>query len=337
MRLGLSGMLAALAAMTQAGTAFAQGVWPEECKLTRMAELPISFKSGHAIIPAQIGGKTVAMELDTGSPVTGLTKDTIADLGLVTHLQNSRLILDIAGVVADEYVRVSDFKLDHMERGGVYFSVLQPMRDAGGALGADVLRNYDVELDTAHGRLTLFRPHPCDDRAVYWTGTYTVIPISTVTGNGNRNGFGTVIPGRVVKGGLNKEGVLNAGHIRVPVTLDGQQVDAVIDTGAPLSLISMSEAKRLFGIDAANTDVKAAGRLVGGAGGELQAYSYPFKTLTMGGVSVTNPKIRIGEGQNFLQADYASLLLGMDLLQQLHLYIAYNEGKLYVSSADAGH
>jgi hypothetical protein len=29
------------------------------------------------------------------------------------------------------------------------------------------------------------------------------------------------------------------------------------------------------------------------------------------------------------------LLLGMDVLQKLHLYIAYGEGKIYMTSADA--
>jgi predicted aspartyl protease len=318
-----------LGALTCPGPASAQGAWPEDCKLVRMAELPMSFKSGHVMIPVQVDGKDLLMEVDTGNAVTGLTRPTVADLGLVTHRQNSRIILDIAGTLADEYVRVDDFKLDHLERGGINFGVIGPLPEAGGDLGVDVLRNYDADFDFGEGRLSLFRHHPCSDRAVYWTGTYAVLPFTTVTGNS------TVIAGSVVHNGMNKASVLNAGHIRVPVTLDGQEAYAVIDTGAPVSVISMQEAGRLFGLSATSPDVEKTGKLTGGAGGQLESYSYPFKTLTIGGVTVTNPRIRIGEGRNFLQSDYASVLLGMDVLQKLHLYIAYGEGKLYMTSADA--
>jgi predicted aspartyl protease len=323
MRFNLLGIYLLLGALTYPSAASAQGAWPEGCKLVRMAELPITLQGGHAMIPVQVNGKEVLMVVDTGQPITSLSKAAITDLGLVTHLQNSRLMMDIGGRIADEYVRVSDFRLDHLERGGVYFGVMEYMPEAGGLLGPDVLRNYDVDLDFGQGRFSLYRHHPCADRAVYWTANYAVLPFSSID------------RGRVVEGGANKEGVLNAGRIRVPVTLDGQETYAVIDTGAPTSVISIVEAEHLFGLTAASPDVKAAGHLSGGAGGEVIAYSYPFKTLVMGGVTVSNPQIRISESRNFLLGNYASMLLGMDVLQKLHLYIAYDEGKLYMTSADA--
>jgi len=327
MRLGFLGVL--LAALMWPGMALAQGTWPEDCKLVRMAELPMTYKSGHAQIPAQVNGKDVAMEIDTGTAITGLTKTTIAGLGLVTHRQDSRIIFDVAGRLSDEYVRVNEFRLDHLEKGGDYFDVLAPLRDVDGLIGVDVLRNYDADFDFARGQLNLFRHHPCADRAVYWTGNYVALPFSSVTGNN------TVMPGRIVNGGMNKMGVLDDGHIRVAMMLDGQEVYAVIDTGAPVSVISMQEAQRLFGLSAASPDVEKAGKFSGISGGELPSYRYPFKTLAMGGISVMNPNIRIAEGRNFLEPDYASLLLGMDVLQKLHLYIAYGEGKIYMTSADA--
>lgn len=330
MRFNPLGLCLSLAALTCPGAALAQGAWPDDCKLVRMAELPMSFKAGHVTVPAQVDGKDVAMIVDTGEADTGITRETVASLGLITHRQDSQIVVDIAGNVADEYVRVGDFKLDHLERGGIYFSVLASMRGAGGALGVDVLRNYDADFDFGAGTFNLFRHHACADRAVYWASAYAAIPFTTVN-----SGTTTPSPGRVFSGGVNKAGVLNAGHIRVPVMLDGKEVYAVIDTGAPLSVISMEEATRLFGLSAASPEVEKTGMLTGGAGGTLQSYSYPFKTLTMGGVAVTNPRIRIGEGRNFLQPDFASLLLGMDMLQKLHLYVAYGEGKLYITSADA--
>jgi len=55
----------------------------------------------------------------------------------------------------------------------------------------------------------------------------------------------------------------------------------------------------------------------------------------MGGVTVTNPRIMLTEGRNFLSSNDATILLGMDMLPRLHLYIAYREQKLYVTDAQA--
>lgn len=324
MRAKFAAILFAMAAALPA-KALAQGAWPEGCKLTRMAALPMQLgEGGLPLIPVQLDGKDVRMGVDTGGFATSLTRDTVADLGLVTHRMDSVIIHDVGGKIADEYVRLKDFKLDHLERGGIDLSVMESMGGAaGGLIAPDLLRNYDVEFDFGQGQFSLFRPHPCDGRAVYWTGDYTVLPISTVN------------QGTVVSSGVNQSSVMNDGHIRVPVILDGKETYAVIDTGASTSAISMAEAARLFGLSATSPDMKEAGHFRGGSGGEVTAYSFPFKTLVMGGVSVANPQIRIGEGRNFLETDFASLLLGMDVLRQLHLYIAYREGKLYVSSAEA--
>lgn len=303
--------------------AFAQGAWPEDCKLVRMAALPMTFKAGHVMIPAGINGKDVAFIVDTGGFATALSRKTVTDLGIVSHRMNSVIIRDVGGKIADEYVRVENFRIGQLQRGGVDLSVMEAMREADGLIAPDILRNYDVEFDFGGGQFSLFRPHPCADHAVYWTGAYAVLPFSVVHN------------GRALSGGANVGGVMNDAHIRVPVTLDGQETYAVIDTGAPTSVISMQAAARMFGLDVSSPNVRDAGKLAGGSGGEVKSYSYPFKTLTMGGVTADNPRIRLSEGRNFLENDFASLLLGMDVLRQLHLYIAYREGKLYITGADA--
>ena len=67
----------------------------------------------------------------------------------------------------------------------------------------------------------------------------------------------------------------------------------------------------------------------------VSAYIYPFKTMTMGGMSIANPPIEVTDGRNFLGRDFASLLLGNDVLSHFHLTIAYREQKLYVTDAEA--
>jgi predicted aspartyl protease len=306
MRLKLLAM-AVLAALAFPNAVFAQGAWPEDCKLVRMAQLPMTFKNSHISIPASVNGKDLALAVDTGGYASSLTKAATDNLGLVRHRMNSVLIRDMGGKVADEYVHVDNFRIGNLQRGGVDLLVMESFAGFDGLIAPDILRNYDAEFDFGGGEFNLFKPHSCADHAVYWTGSYATIPFN----------------------------ITQDGHMRVPVTLDGRDTYAIIDTGAGISALSIQSAGRLFDLDATSPDVKKVGKLTGLSGGEAAAYAYPFKTLTMGGVTVTNPQIMLTEGRNFLSSNDATILLGMDMLPRLHLYIAYREQKLYVTDAQA--
>ena len=294
-----------LAAIVTPQAAFAQGDWPDDCKLVRVARLPMMLRANHVSISGSINGRDVTLAIDTGGYASGLTREATDNLGLVRHRMNSVLIRDMGGKLADEYVRVDNFRIGNLERGGVDLMVLASFAGFDGLIAPDLLRNYDVELDFGGKEFSLFKHHPCAGRAVYWTGSYAVVPFD----------------------------VTHDGHIRVPVTLDGQDTYAVIDSGAGLSAISMQSAKRMFGIDADSPNVEASKQLTGASGSQIRAYTYPFKTLTMGGVTVANPRVELAEGSNFLGENDASVLLGMDVLSRLHLYIAYREQKLYITDA----
>ena len=58
----------------------------------------------------------------------------------------------------------------------------------------------------------------------------------------------------------------------------------------------------------------------------------PIGTLDFGGVAVTNPRIAISS-DNFTKGLGNDLILGVGILRQLHLYIAYEEEKLYITPA----
>jgi predicted aspartyl protease len=272
-----------------------------------MATLPMAVHADHVSIPAQVNGNDVTLAIDTGGFASSLTQAAADRLGIVRHRMNNVVIRDMGGKVADEYVQVNKFRIGNLERGGVYLSVMASFPGFDGLIAPDILRNYDVELDFAGNRFNLFRPHPCKDRAVYWTGNYAAIPFS----------------------------VTSDGHMRVPVTLDGQDTYAIIDSGAGVSALSMQSAHRLFGLGPDSANVTAVKALEGASGSKLNAYAYPFQTLTMGGVTVGNPHIALTEGRNFLESNSAAILLGMDVLSKLHLYIAYRAETLYVTDANA--
>jgi hypothetical protein len=92
--------------------------------------------------------------------------------------------------------------------------------------------------------------------------------------------------------------------IAFPVTLDGKKLLAVLDTGAFNTTLDQSDAS---GFSASQ-----------------------FKELSFPGVTVKNPKIYVRPFKTGLVRT-VDLLLGMNVLRQLHIYIAMQERKVYIS------
>jgi Aspartyl protease len=123
-------------------------------------------------------------------------------------------------------------------------------------------------------------------------------------------------------------------HITIPVTLDGKQLIAVADTGAARSFMSLDVAKAIFGLDEKNPALKSLGAVSINNVASEQLYHYPFQSLTFEGIAVRNPDIAITKGSDD-DKDDPQLVIGIGVLRQLHLYIAYKEQVLYLTPAEA--
>lgn len=304
MRQIILGVLLAVSALSRPVHARARPDGPADCKLARLAELPMAMKSGHVVIPASINGKDVTLGIDTGGPFSSLSLAAAHRIGNVGHRDD---------------LRIGDHELDR-----VYMAWMESFPGVDGLIAPDVLSRYDVEFDFGAGVFRLYKPHPCAGHAVAWPGPTTIIPFT----------------------------LTDDGHVRMPVTLDGQSAYAILDTGAPISILSMQDAGRMFGITPDSANIEASKTTVSGLWSNLHlapytsgvwnapsravsAYAYPFKTMLMGGLLLTDPPIKVMEGRNFLGSDSAALLLGNDVLSRFHLVIAYHEQKLYITDAAA--
>jgi hypothetical protein len=63
-------------------------------------------------------------------------------------------------------------------------------------------------------------------------------------------------------------------------------------------------------------------------------YRFPFDTLSFEGVTVQNPDIDIIPGETYGKLN-PQLIIGINVLRQLRVYIAYKEQTLYLTSAEA--
>jgi predicted aspartyl protease len=276
-----------------------------QCRLIRIASVDMAIENGgRPTVPMKVGDKTLTMLIDTGGVMTTITDSAADSLGL--HKQ--RIADDM------ETHMVGDVRLDHfvvapqIEFGGLkaqnFPFVVMPNEgaDMDGTIGPDILAAYDADFDFANAKFNLFSRDHCPGQVVYWTkDPYADIDI-------------------VIQRG---------GHIKVPVTLDGHRLTALIDTGSWRSALSLETAKSVFSLK--DEDLKPLEH--SNKGSRL----HPFGTLSIQGITVNNPDIVLlpDAFAHLGDFDTPDMLLGIGILRQLHLYISYRERKLYVTPASA--
>lgn len=282
----------------------------EDCRQQIAASLPLEIDlTGRIVVPAAIGGHPIGMLVDTGSPSSVLRQGVADALGLKSEIVTAPVRFEIfGGVHLNHYTKAKDFSLGGMTLAKALFllapdDAMSPGSD--GLLGADFLSNLDVDFDFANAKLNLFAPHRCEGRAVYWTqdeAAIAKVPIS----------------------------LEDARHIDVPIEIDGKPLRAVFDTGASRTVIDLETEMAMFGLTPDSPGMERLGK----ASDSNPSYRYTFKTLTFEGVTVKNPVIVFVSEEESHWHTY-KVLLGIGILRQLHLFIAYKERMLYVTAATA--
>ena len=277
------------------------------CQLVRVASVDMSTDtSGTADVPFTIDGHTLTLMIDTGGVDSMLTTATVEALALPNiPMEFSRMRMFGGGLV-DHKTLAHNIDFGGLKAAKMPF-VIMPYRlpeGTNGTLSNDVLRVYDDEFDFANAKFNLFLQDHCETNLAYWTrDDHAEIPFK----------------------------LDQVGHIDFQVTLDGQSIRATFDTGSSRSTLEFEKAQDLFGFKDEDPALKKVGQL-SPAG---NVYKYPFKTLQFGGVSVSNPDLMLFPKRAVALPGRPELILGMSIIRQLHLYIAYKEKKLYVTAASA--
>jgi predicted aspartyl protease len=278
--------------------ALAEGV--PECELTRLASVQTDMMAdGRITIPVTVQDHPLSFLVDTGGISTTIKWEQAKLLGLSVR-QTSQKLQGVAGSLLNFYVTGNNISVGELRVKDLpMYLESRTTIDADGTFSSDILRRYDVDFDFAHDALTLLSPNHCHGHVVTWTKTGSLaIPMD----------------------------VGRSGHVRIPVTLDGKSIMATLDTGSATSWISLKAAAGL-GIGP-NTPGLAPMPYAG----EGQVYAYTFHALDFGGLSQMSPTIAI-VSDNIVEGMGGDLVLGIDVLRQMHLYIAYDEKKLYLTDA----
>ena len=312
-RIGACGIVVAFLwglASARAADAPASPVQPPVCTVGEYTVLPMETEvDGTIAVAVTANGRPLTLMVDTGSIFSSLTFVAASELGLREYASAFRGEF-LNGIQTSTFTQVESFKLGAVPYGKTGF-ILAPSGlvdpNLSGLLGPDLLKQFDVEFDFAAGKLHLLAPNTCPVAPVYWThDPYAQAPMT----------------------------VDSYMHIRVAAQLDGKPVNIAIDTGSGRSTMSLEAARSLFGWADNDPKLKSlrSERINGGEA--VPMWHYPFTALTFEGVQVANPDIDLIPQKNFGEKA-SQIVLGMSVLRQLHLYVAYKSQTLYLTAAEA--
>lgn len=200
--------------------------------------------------------------------------------------------------------RVDRVGLRNAELRGVEFLVGGNELGSGiqGVLGRNFLTAGDTEYDLAHGLVVLSFPkgNCSSTNLAHWAGKAPVIEVPLWAGGHNSMA------------------------INIPVKVNGKELRALMDTGAPATALSLAAA-RSAGI--AEGALQSEGS-VGGAGqGRVRNWMSPVDLFEVGGQKITNTRLAVNDVSRRDQ----DLLLGLDYFLAHRVYVSYLQDKVYIT------
>jgi predicted aspartyl protease len=277
----------------------------DNCKYVQIGELPLRYTGA-------------MLELTTDGTINGLRGPLLVDTGAafssisMTGAQRRMLVLDatnkaavgIGGTSRLYEARVKQFSFGPIQTGSTDILVSQ---DAGvgpdydGIAGSPHLLQNDMELSLAEKKMRFFSHEGCDDSSFlgYWGGEIFEIPFKRQAGDPRP---------------------------RFTVEVNGEKMEAIIDSGAQTSLIIARAAKRV-GMRFGAEYTVPLGDALGFGGTKAQRWG-TLADLKIGAETVRNAELSVLETDTVPDID---IILGDDFLRSHRVLFAMDQKKLYIS------
>ena len=282
------------------------------CQLIKLTSLDMATSpDGTFSIPAVFNETPVRLTVDTGSDASSIVNEVALEMNAKRVYMRGGVFMNNIGVNTGTYIDSFRIGMIHSEDRWGLLIVPNSLvsTTVSGLLGPDIMRDFDVEFDFLHNKFNLFKRDECPGDPVYWThDAYAAVSFAQGAGS----------------------------QIVVPASLDGQSVRVFIDTGSSISTMSLAAARKLFGLAENDPRVKFTRyeRINGGAW--APQYTFPFASLSLEGVAISNPQIQLLPQNSFDlgRPGNAEVVLGMTVLRQLHMYVDYGDQTIYFTGAE---
>lgn len=309
----LSGASALLVSgCAQGGSGAAGGA----CSVRLRAELPVTIARGNRIVvPAHINDQPVRLDVDTGSQATIITRAAADRLGLAPDPERVVQIHGVGGIIEQRNALFSSFEVGTIRgrewdytgnRSLPALPIHWPEVDGqptDGLLGTDMLSNFDVEFDLPGRAMRVYEVSGCRGAFVPWPAGYATIP---VTGTVRR-------------------------QLRVPVQVNGVAIQAVLESGAGLTTLSLDGAKAA-GVDESALVPISGDRTPGVDQNRVRLFRGHFRTLAIGPETARDVNLLVGA---YDLKDGNQMLLGADWLRRRRVWASYATWQLFVQPPTA--
>jgi predicted aspartyl protease len=283
-----------------------------DCKMAKMAELPVTMLGLRPLIDARINDKDVRFEVDSGAFYSMISAASAAELKL--KLKAAPYGMRVTGIGG--FTKPSVATVDVLTLAGIPVHNMQFLvggslgtLDGGsaGLLGQNVFGVSDVEYDFADAKIRFIRSDNCPHAMLaYWVGggqPYSVVDIDEMS--------------------------VYHPHITSSAYLNGTRINVTFDTGASTSILSLRAAERA-GIDPQSPGAVDGG-YVGGVAGSMRSYIATFQSFKVGDEQIQNARLRFG-GTLGIDTD---MLIGADFFLSHRVYLAISQ-RNYISPTMAG-
>jgi len=307
--------VSSIVALIVSGIAAAAG---SNCKLVRIEEWPVRLVNNRLLIDGAINDEKIEILLDTGAMRTLIFRTAAKRLRLETRPARG-LMFGVGGETKVETAEPNEIRIGQVAHKGWPMFVAGE-HDPGGnvalILGEDFFQQADVEFDLAHNAVRLFQPLDCHGASLaYWaSGTAGEVEIERVRESNPQ--------------------------IILPVKINDQSLDALLDCGAAVSILTKAAAARL-GITPETPGVVRVGSVSGVGLKFVSTYSAPFQSFAIGNETIRDTSVLFGDvGTDSSHAVRGSvmrykvgtptgMILGVDFLKAHRVLVSHSQRKMY--------
>ncbi|HTW70603.1 MAG TPA: retropepsin-like aspartic protease [Acetobacteraceae bacterium] len=276
---------------------------PQACSVERVADLPTQQHKGAVLVPASINQTPVLMQVDTGTSLSTVSPGFASAYALPPDPHRHTVVHGIGGEVTTRNTLLWSFEV-----GGQLWTdqsfVTSPLartfnldEPVAGLFAADFLSDFDVELDLPHHRITLWQVNGCAGDFAFRGVPHWRMPLRRY----------------------------QEAQMVAPVTVDGQQMTALLDWGANVSVIKQSVAARL-GVTAEQMQGDPVRKSRGADGNVVEAHVHRFPDLRIGPATFHNVRLEVAPIHDM----NVDMLLGLNYARSRDLWLSYATDQLFV-------
>ncbi|RVU43852.1 aspartyl protease family protein [Rubrivivax rivuli] len=278
----------------------------EPCKLQQL-KMPVRLVEQRPVAQITLNGVEKQMLVDSGAFFSVISHATAAQLQLpLRALPMGVQVRGFTGDIEMKRARVEKVGLLGATLANIEFLVGGNEIGAGidGIIGRNFLSFGDTEYDLAHGVVRLSFPKgDCEEgHYAHWAGEAPVIVVPLQLQDRKRNN----------------------NPLLVRVKVNGVNLTALLDTGAPTTSIELRAAQRA-GIE--ESQMRRAGFTGGAGSGRARVWSAPVDRMEIATQRLNNSRIQVTDTQS---PDH-DMILGLDYFLAHRIYLSQREDKLYIT------